>query len=99
MALYDLLLAQRPTAVVALNRAIAVGERDGADAGLAALDAVDVTALADYQPYHAARADLLSRAGRREDAVTAYDAALARTTNPAERRFLERRRAAVTSAG
>jgi len=86
--LYDQLHALRPNAVVALNRAVAIGERDGADAGLQALAAVDTHALADYQPFHAARADLLARAGRRDDALAAYDRALALTTNPVEHRFL-----------
>ncbi|MCB1249175.1 MAG: RNA polymerase subunit sigma-24 [Acidimicrobiales bacterium] len=101
VALYDQLLAIRPDAVVALNRAVAVGERDGADAGLDALDGIDAAApdahdrLADYQPYHAARADLLARAGRRADALEAYDAALARTTNAAERAFLTAQRAEI----
>jgi RNA polymerase sigma-70 factor (ECF subfamily) len=94
--LYDQLLAIRPNSVVALNRAIAVAGRDGAVAGLAALDAMDPAPLADYQPYHAARADLLTRAGRRDEALGAYDRALALTSNVTEREFLEtqRRRAA-----
>jgi predicted RNA polymerase sigma factor len=49
-------------AVIALNRAVAIGEMRGAAAGLHALDSLDVTLLEDYQPYHAARADLLARA-------------------------------------
>ena len=98
VALYDLLHAQRPNAVVAMNRAIAVGELHGAGAGLAALDALDpldASQLDDYQPYHAARADLLVRAGRPADARAAYDRALELTTNPAERRFLTDQRTAV----
>jgi RNA polymerase sigma-70 factor (ECF subfamily) len=62
---------------------------------LGALDDVDGAALQDYQPYHAARADLLARAGCRAEAVVAYDQALALTTNPTERQFLEERRAAT----
>ena len=96
VALYDLLHAQRPNPVVAMNRAIAVGELRGAPDGVAELEAIDATQLADYQPYHAARADLLARAGRPADAVAAYERALELTTNQAERRFLVDRRAAVT---
>jgi len=90
VVLYDQLHALRPNPVVALNRAIAVGELHGAAEGLAALDALDADRLADYQPYHAARADLLARAGRGAEAVEAYDRAIALTTNPAERSFLTR---------
>jgi RNA polymerase sigma-70 factor (ECF subfamily) len=95
VALYDQLLALRPDAVVGLNRAVAVGELHGPEVGLDALGGVDGAALDAYQPFHAARADLLARAGRPSDAVPAYDRALALTTNPVEREFLERRRAAV----
>ena len=49
---------------------------------------IDAAALDDYQPYHAARADLLGRAGKPGDAVAAYDRAIELTTNPTERRFL-----------
>jgi RNA polymerase sigma-70 factor (ECF subfamily) len=93
VALYDQLLAVRPNAVVALNRAVAVGEMDGAATGLAALDALDADGLGDYQPYHAARADLLARAGRGDEALDAYDRAIELSGNPAERGFLERQRA------
>ncbi len=93
VALYDLLLAGRPDPVVALNRAVAVGELDGPLAGLAALDAADTSSLDGYQPFHASRADLLARAGRRADAVEAYDRAIELTGSEAERRFLQDRRA------
>jgi RNA polymerase sigma-70 factor (ECF subfamily) len=99
VTLYDQLHAHRPNPVVQLNRAIAIGELHGADAGLAALGAIDIDRLADYQPYHASRADLLARAGRTRDAVTAYDRALALTTNPTERAFLTRQRAAALERG
>lgn len=92
VALYDQLAALRPDPVVGLNRAVAIGERDGAEAGLAALAALDVEALADYQPFHAARADLLHRAGRHDKSRTAYDRAVELTGNPAERVFLEEQR-------
>lgn len=97
VALYDQLLVVRPSAVVALNRAVAVAELDGVDAGLAALDALDVDALADYQPFHATRADLLARTGRRADALAAYDRAIELCDNPAEVAFLEGRRASAES--
>ncbi len=97
VALYDQLSALRPDAVVALNRAIALAELDGPDAGLRAIAAIEAAAADDYQPFHAARADLLARSGRLDDAVDAYDRAIALTTNPAERAFLVRRRALVTA--
>jgi RNA polymerase sigma-70 factor (ECF subfamily) len=93
VSLYDLLHAHLPNPVVAMNRAIAIGERDGPAAGLAALDAVDRAALDDYQPYHATRADLLARAGHPVEAAASYDRAIELTTNPTERRFLTERRA------
>ena len=95
VALYDQLHAQRPNAVVAMNRAIAIGELHGPDEGLAALVAIDGDELGDYQPYHAARADLLARSGRASDALAAYDRAIELTTNPSERTFLIERRAIV----
>ena len=94
VALYDQLYAMRPDAVTALNRAVAIGEMRGAAAGLDALDSLDVTPLEDYQPYHAARADLLARA-RRPGATAAYDRAIELTANPTQRRFLERQRQAT----
>jgi RNA polymerase sigma-70 factor (ECF subfamily) len=97
VALYDQLHALRPNPVVALNRAVAIGELHGAAAGLDALDALDTAPLGGYQPYHAARADLLARAGRHDEAVAAYDRAVTLTTNPTERRFLERQLDAVVS--
>ncbi len=85
LTLYDQLLALAPTPVVALNRAIAVGEVHGPEA---ALDLVDQLNLPDYHAYHATRADLLRRLGRPEQAVAAYDAAFALAPSPAERDFL-----------
>ena len=96
VTLYDQLYALRPNPVVALNRAIAVAERRGPAAGLTELDALDAAALDDYQPYHAARADLLARAGHRDAALTAYDRAIELSANPAERRFLEAQRTACS---
>ncbi len=95
VALYDQLHAMRPNAVIALNRAVAIGEMRGAAAGLDALDSLDATLLEDYQPYHAARADLLVRAGRRDASIAAYDRAIELTVNPTERHFLERQRKAA----
>ena len=94
VALYDQLFALRPNPVVALNRAIAVAELEGPAAGLAALAAVDAAAVDGYQPYHAARADLLVRAGDHDAARVAYDRAIALSSNPTERAFLEQQRAA-----
>jgi RNA polymerase sigma-70 factor (ECF subfamily) len=87
--LYDQLLRVSPTPVVALNRAVAVAEVEGAEAGLAAVDTID---LGRYHLFHATRADLLRRLGRTEEAVEAYDAAIDLAGNTAERRFLEERR-------
>jgi RNA polymerase sigma-70 factor, ECF subfamily len=95
IALYDHLYALRPNAVVALNRSVAIAELYGPAEGLAALDEIDTSSLDSYQPFHAARADLLARQGRRDEAVAAYDRALEETTNPVERGFLARQRAAL----
>lgn len=96
VALYDQLHALRPNAVVALNRAVAVAERDGAAVGLRAVEALDADALGSYQPFHAARADLLARAGRSEDARAAYDRAIELSDNSAERAFLQHQRSALS---
>jgi RNA polymerase sigma-70 factor, ECF subfamily len=97
IALYDQLHALRPNAVVAINRAVAVAEHRGPDVALAALDTVDHDAVDAYQPYHAARADLLARAGRTAEAITAYDRAIELTTNPAEHGFLSHQREILTA--
>jgi RNA polymerase sigma-70 factor (ECF subfamily) len=83
--LYDQLLFVAPSPVVALHRAVAVAEVEGADAALALVDGLD---LGGYHLFHAIRADLLRRLGRRAEAALAYQAAIARTENAAERRFL-----------
>ena len=89
--LYDALFAIEPTPVVALNRAVAVAMRDGADAGLPLIDALIGTApLAGYHLAHAARADLLRRCGREAEARDAYATALALATQEPEQRFLAR---------
>ena len=90
--LYDVLLRIAPSPIVELNRGVAVAMRDGAAAGLAAVDRVLARGeLASYHLAHSARADLLARLGRREEAVAAYQRALALATLEPERRFLERR--------
>ena len=90
VTLYDQLTVLTPTPVVALNRAVALAERDGPDAGLEAVaDLAD--ALDAYQPYHAIRADLLRRAGRTPEAADAYRTAIALSDNAQERRFLTAR--------
>ena len=81
-------MALAPTPVVALHRAVAVAEVDGPDAALALVDALDLDA---YHLFHAVRADLLRRLGRPAEAAQAYEAALARTGNGAERLLLENR--------
>jgi RNA polymerase sigma-70 factor, ECF subfamily len=91
VALYDSLLALAPTPVAALNRAIAVGERDGPAAALAELDAL-TGALDGYYLLHAARGDALDRLGRRVDAATAFERAMTLTSNTAEVDLLRRRR-------
>jgi RNA polymerase sigma-70 factor (ECF subfamily) len=89
VGLYDVLAATWPSPVVALNRAIAVGMRDGAQAGLDALAPLgDEPQLATYPYLAAARADFLSRLGRRDEALSAYNEALLLTTNTVEQRFL-----------
>jgi len=94
--LYDQLLVVAPTPVVALNRAIALAELDGPAVAFAAVERL--VALDAYYLFHATRADLLEKLGRHVEAVAAYDAALERTTNAAERRLLEQRREAVGGA-
>jgi RNA polymerase sigma-70 factor (ECF subfamily) len=96
LALYDQLLVFDPSPVVALNRAVALAEVEGPAAGLAGVDALP---LDSYYLFHAVRADLLRRLDRRSEAAAAYDAALARTENEAERSFLARARATVEPPG
>jgi RNA polymerase sigma-70 factor, ECF subfamily len=92
-ALYAELERHDPSPVVTVNRAVAVGFCDGAEAGLAILDALGSDArLERYQPLHAARAELRRRAGDEAGAQEAYTRALALTDNAAERAALERRR-------
>jgi RNA polymerase sigma-70 factor (ECF subfamily) len=91
-ALYAALAAQDASPVVELNRAVAVAMVEGPDAGLALLEPLRGDgALERYHLFHAARGDLLRRAGRVAESREAYGAALELASNPAERRFLERR--------
>jgi RNA polymerase sigma-70 factor (ECF subfamily) len=78
--------------VVALNRAVALAEVEGAGPALAI---VDDLSLERYHLYHAIRADLLTRIGRTDEAAAAYAEAIARTANEAEQAFLRRRLAAL----
>jgi RNA polymerase sigma-70 factor (ECF subfamily) len=90
--LYDQLLVIAPNPVVALNRAVAVAEVHGPEAGLALLEDLG---LESYYLFHAIRADLLVRLGRKTEAAAAYESAIGLTTNAAERAFLERGRLAL----
>jgi RNA polymerase sigma factor (sigma-70 family) len=88
-ALYGELLRRSPSPVVALNRAVAVAEAEGLEAGLALIERIE--GLQGYHLLHAARADLLRRLGRTAEARTAYRQAIELARNPAERSFLEGR--------
>lgn len=92
VSLYDQLLELHPSPVIELNRAVAVALRDGPESGLKIIDGIlgrgDLT---DYRFAHAARADLLRRLGRMDEARAAYQRALQLTQQEAERRFLEKR--------
>jgi RNA polymerase sigma-70 factor (ECF subfamily) len=93
--LYAELLRIHDTPVVRLNRAVAVAMAEGPDAGLRLIE--DVTDdLSGFHPLHAARADLLRRAGRRAEAAAAYKCAINLCANAVERRYLERRLAGVS---
>jgi RNA polymerase sigma-70 factor, ECF subfamily len=89
LELYDQLMEVAGSPVVALNRTVAVAEVEGPEAALALVDGLD---LDGYHLFHAIRADLLRRLGRDAEAALAYEAAIARTKNAAERAFLERGR-------
>jgi RNA polymerase sigma-70 factor, ECF subfamily len=94
VTLYDALCALTGSPVAAINRAVALAETQGAAAGLSALDAVaQDERLTQYQPYWAARADLLARTGENAEARVAYDQAIGLEFDPAVRRFLQRKRA------
>lgn len=92
VGLYDALYHAEPSPIVALNRAVAVGMRDGPEAGLATIDAILANGdLRDYRLAHAARADMCRRLGRDAEARTSYQRALELTQLEPERRFFERR--------
>jgi RNA polymerase sigma-70 factor (ECF subfamily) len=96
--LYDALLALAGSPVVAVNRALAIAELEGVAAGLAALPTIDADArLAEYQPYWAARAELLARGGTRAEARHAYEIAIGLERDPAVRAFLQARQASLGS--
>jgi len=92
LALYDQLLQITPGPIVALNRAVALAEVRGSEAALRVVDSIDSQRhrLDRYYLFHAVRADLLRRLGRTGEASLAYQAAIACTSNQAERNFLER---------
>jgi RNA polymerase sigma-70 factor, ECF subfamily len=97
VGLYDVLMRVEPSPVVELNRAAAVAMRDGPSAGLTLIDAI--LARGDLETYHlthAARADLCRRLGRTAEARAAYERALRLTQQEPERRFLQRRLAALS---
>lgn len=98
--LYDVLLRRQPTALLALNRAIAVAEAHGPEVALFALDAISQADdlqgdLTNYHYFHTARCEMLSRLGRVGEAIAALDRALACCENEAEQRHLSGRRAAI----
>jgi RNA polymerase sigma-70 factor, ECF subfamily len=98
VALYDVLLRVDFSPVVALNRAVALGLRDGPEAGLAAIEAVlGQGGLDGYHLAHAARADMQRRLGLAEAARASYQRALELTRQPAERRFLQARLARLAA--
>jgi RNA polymerase sigma factor (sigma-70 family) len=92
VGLYDVLMQLRPSPVVALSRAVAIGERDGAEAGLVAVRAIEDDGKLERAPYFAAAmGDLELRAGRLEEARGHLKVALERARSPMERRFFETR--------
>jgi RNA polymerase sigma-70 factor (ECF subfamily) len=100
VVLYDLLLNMHPSPVVELNRAAAVAMKDGPARGLDLINALLARGeLANYHLAHSARADLLRRLGRTQDALAAYTTALQLTTQQPARRFIERRMAALREDG
>ncbi|HTD51772.1 MAG TPA: sigma-70 family RNA polymerase sigma factor [Thermoanaerobaculia bacterium] len=99
-ALYQELARVQPTAVVLLNGAVAIAMSGELERGLALIDEIGSSGELDrYYLYHAARADLARRLGRRDEAARAYKASLALTFNAVERRYLRRRLAEVASSG
>src|SRR6202034_748584 len=99
LTLYEQLYAFTPTPVVALNRAVALAEVRGPAAGLAAVNDLRSAGLDSYYLFHAARADLLRRLGRDEEAAAAYDVARSLTANPVEQAFLGAQHASLLDIG
>lgn len=98
VGLYDVLLRGEPSPIIELNRAVAVAMRDGAETGLAQVDALLARGeLDDYRFIHAVRADLCRRLGRKAEARAAYERALALTQQEAEQRFLRGRLAELAA--
>jgi predicted RNA polymerase sigma factor len=94
--LYDALFEISHSPVVAINRTLAIAELHGSSVALAALpDATSDARLTEYQPYWAARAELLTRTGAHADARDAYEVAIGLERDPAVRRFLQRRQSAL----
>lgn len=99
VTLYDALWTMTGSAVIAINRAVAIAEIQGAEAGLAALGALDhlteakMGSLSQYQPYWSARAHLLAGTGAVDQARIAYDHAIGLEIDPAVRRFLQQKKA------
>ena len=96
VTLYDLLLQAEPGPITELNRAVAIAMRDGPEAGLALIEPLVTGPLATYRFAHAAKADLLRRLGRSQDARVSYDRALALTSQAAEQRFMQKRLAQLS---
>jgi RNA polymerase sigma-70 factor (ECF subfamily) len=98
--LYDALMAVAGSPVVEINRALAIADLHSAGPGLAALQEVGADErLVEYQPYWAARAELLARAGARDEAREAYEMAIGLERDPAVRRWLQQRQAVIAGGG
>ena len=92
MVFYEQLIRISPTLGTRIGYAAAVAEAKGAEAGLAALDAIDPDDISAYQSYWAVRAHLLQRLGKTPEAWEAFDRAIGLTEDPAVREFLQQRR-------
>jgi RNA polymerase sigma-70 factor (ECF subfamily) len=95
LKLYDALLSVRDDAIVRVNRAVAIAEVISPQAALDEVETLDGTALESFVPYHAVRADLLARSGRRDEARSCYDKVLSLLPPPAERLWIERKRSVL----
>jgi RNA polymerase sigma-70 factor (ECF subfamily) len=93
--LYEGLVRESPTVGAFVGRAAAIAEAESPEEGIRALDSIDATATKSYQPYWAARAHLLHRAGRVAESLQAFDRAIGLTEDGATRQFLLQRRAEV----